>query len=66
MKDVLIHMIADDDLMQELSVRTKMAPSPMLLMRMKEAGRASCDRFLDAHFDDLGQRASVNLREMFG
>ena len=66
MKDVLIHMIADDDLMQDLSSRTKMSPSPMLLMRMKEAGRVACDRFLDTHFDDLGKRASVDLKQMFG
>lgn len=66
MKDVLVHMIADDDLMRELSATTKMVPSPLLLSRMKTAGRAACDRFLTAHFDDLGQNASVNLDEMFG
>jgi Predicted esterase of the alpha-beta hydrolase superfamily len=65
MKDVLIHMIADDDLMQDLSARTKLVPSPLLLSRMKEAGRAACDRFLEAHFDDLGKRASVDLKAMF-
>ncbi|WP_434287235.1 patatin-like phospholipase family protein [Celeribacter sp. SCSIO 80788] len=65
MKDVLIHMIADDDLMQDLSARTKLVPSPLLLSRMKEAGRAACDRFLAAHFDDLGTRASVDLKAMF-
>ncbi len=65
MKDVLVHMVADDDLMQDLSARTKMVPSPLLLSRMKAAGRAACDRFLEAHFDDLGERASVDLRAMF-
>ncbi|WP_460273708.1 patatin-like phospholipase family protein [Celeribacter sp. ULVN23_4] len=65
MKEVLIHMIADDDLMQDLSARTKLVPSPLLLSRMKEAGRAACDGFLEAHFEDLGARASVDLKAMF-
>ncbi|MCA0043791.1 patatin-like phospholipase family protein [Celeribacter litoreus] len=65
MKDVLVHMVADDDLMQDLSARTKLAPTPLLLARLRKAGQAACDRFLDAHFDDLGERASVDLRAMF-
>ncbi|WP_321363529.1 patatin-like phospholipase family protein [uncultured Celeribacter sp.] len=65
MKDVLVHMIADDALMQELSARTKMVPSPLILSRLKAAGRAACDTFLAEHFDDLGERASVDLHEMF-
>nr|WP_321509611.1 patatin-like phospholipase family protein [uncultured Celeribacter sp.] len=65
MKSVLIHMIADDDLMQDLSARTKLVPTPLLLGRLKDAGRVAADRFLAAHFDDMGARASVDLREMF-
>ncbi|WP_417257275.1 patatin-like phospholipase family protein [Celeribacter sp.] len=65
MKDVLVHMIGDDDLMRDLSARTKLAPSPVLLGRMKEAGRVACSAFLDAHFDDLGERATVDLEAMF-
>ena len=66
MKDVLIHMIADDDLMQELSARTKLMPTPLMLMRLKEAGRLACDSFFEAHYDDLGAYSSVNLADMFG
>lgn len=66
MKDVLVHMIADDKLMQELSARTKLVPQPLLLNRMKEAGRLACETFIDNHYDDLGERATVNLAEMFG
>ena len=65
MKRIHMHMIADDALMRELSVATKMVPVPELLLRLKSAGRAAATRFLDAHFDDLGQRASVDLVEMF-
>lgn len=66
MKRIHVHMIADDPLMAELSVATKMMPNPFLLNRLKEAGRIAADRFLEAHWDDLGQRGSSNLGEMFG
>lgn len=66
MRNVLIHMIADDDLMNDLSVTTKMIPLPQVLNRLKTAGQAAADQFLSQHFDDLGARSSVDLRSMFG
>ncbi len=65
MKYVLIHMLADDDLMQDLSVATKLVPSAILVERLREAGRARADRFLDAHLEDLGTRSTVDLAEMY-
>ncbi|MCI5094902.1 MAG: patatin-like phospholipase family protein [Rhodobacteraceae bacterium] len=65
MSRVLIHMIADDELMQDLSVTTKLIPLPQVLMRLKEAGRAAADRFIAAHHGDLGERETVNLSQMF-
>jgi len=62
---VLMHMIADDALMTELSVATKLVPNGYVLGRLFEAGRAAADGFLATSFDDLGQRASVDLRAMF-
>ena len=66
MKDVLVHMIADDDLMRELSVATKLLPNPYLLGRLKKAGRGAADRFLADHFDDLTVSSTTDLAEMFG
>ncbi|SLN38441.1 Patatin-like phospholipase [Falsiruegeria litorea R37] len=66
MSRVLVHMIADDELMTELSVATKMVPTPMVLNKLKQAGRAAADGFLSAHKADLGERSSVDLSEMFG
>ncbi|MFV0333325.1 MAG: patatin-like phospholipase family protein [Tropicimonas sp.] len=66
MRDVLVHMIADDELMRSLSVATKIVPSPIILSRLKEAGRAAAERFLSEHKQDLNIRASVDLQEMFG
>jgi NTE family protein len=66
MKDVLVHMIADDVLMNDLSVATKLVALPQILHRLKAAGQAAAEGFLDAHGDKLGRESSVDLREMFG
>ncbi|WP_417248785.1 patatin-like phospholipase family protein [Celeribacter sp.] len=65
MKAVLVHMISDDEMMRDLSVRTKMVPSPVMLARLKHAGQAACDTFLSTHKDDIGKRGTVDLSEMF-
>tara|TARA_B100001179_G_scaffold223706_1_gene201554 strand:- start:597 stop:1682 length:1086 start_codon:yes stop_codon:yes gene_type:complete len=66
MKRVLTHMIADDDLMTQLSVATKLVPTPAVLFGLKARGRAAMEAFLAGHMDDLNERETVNLREMFG
>ena len=64
MKDVKVHMIADDALMNDLSVATKMLPNPVVLARLKSAGEDAAERFLASHRDDLGKRGTVDLDAM--
>ncbi len=66
MKDVLVHMVADDALMTGLSVTSKQTPTPYLLHSLKTAGHAACDAFLAAHRGDLNHRDTVDLDAMFG
>lgn len=65
MKNPLLHMILDDTLMNDLSARSKLMPAPGLLERMKTAGQASADAFLNEHADALGERDTVDLSELF-
>jgi len=65
MKRAFIHMIANDELMNALSVATKVVPTPYILEKLKEAGRQSTDEFLAKHKKDLGKRNTVNLEDMF-
>ena len=58
-------MIADDPTMIELGGVTKMLPSPVILGRLKDAGRGAAERFLSQHQQDLGQRSTVDLDHMF-
>ncbi|MEX0307746.1 MAG: patatin-like phospholipase family protein [Ruegeria sp.] len=66
MNRVLVHMIADDELMNDLSAATKTVPNPVVLNRLKQAGRSAADQFLRTHKDDLGDRSTVDLPAMFG
>jgi NTE family protein len=65
MAQVFTHMIADDALMNVLSVATKSVPNSYIINTLKEAGQAAARQFLDSHFDDLNERSSLNLRDMF-
>ena len=66
MKDVKVHMIADDELMRSLSVATKSIPTPLVMEDMRVAGRRAAEDFLTAHKADIGVRATVDLVEMYG
>lgn len=65
MKNPLIHMILDDVLMNDLTARSKLMPAPGLLARMKLAGQAAADRFLDDHADALNRHDTVDLPALF-
>lgn len=66
MRNVLVHMVADDALMNDLNVATKSVANPLVLARLKSAGRMAANRFIEDHYDDLGQRDTVDLAQMFG
>jgi len=65
MKEVFVHMIADDALMNELSVATKVIALPVVLDALKAAGRVAAGAFLDDHGDKLGHESSIDLQAMF-
>ncbi|MCU0827155.1 MAG: patatin-like phospholipase family protein [Tabrizicola sp.] len=66
MKAVNVHFIADDGLMNALSADSKLSPTPLLLSRLKEAGRAAAEGFLQEGGTRIGQAGSTDLRQMLG
>lgn len=66
MKSMRVHMIADDGLMNDLSVATKLVPVASVIQKLFDAGVEATEVFLAAHSDDLGHRQSMDLRGMFG
>lgn len=65
MKDVNVHMIADDELMTDLGVATKLVPTPAIILALRDAGHNAADRFLADHRDKLGRDSSLDLSEMY-
>ena len=57
---------ADDPLMNELSVATKLVPNPFVLGKLKDAGRNAAKSFLASHYGDLNEKSTLDLREMYG
>ncbi|UXX83644.1 patatin-like phospholipase family protein [Roseovarius pelagicus] len=65
LKRLYVHMVADDALMRDLSVATKLVPTAFMLGKLRDAGRAAAGAFLDAHKDDIGTRGTTDLTAMF-
>lgn len=65
MKKVLVHSIADDGIMRQLGLATKMVPNPRVMSELRKAGREAMDRFLAENFDHLDVRATTNLPELY-
>lgn len=61
MKDVNLHMIADDTLMNDLSAVTKLLPTPAFVERLKQAGRHAAETFLAEHGDCLNNQSSLDV-----
>lgn len=64
MKNVRLHLVSDDALMNRLSSRSKLSPTPGLLWELKAAGRAAADVFLDGAAGQIGTDTSVDLAQM--
>lgn len=65
MKNVLVHMIADDDLMTNLGIASKLVPNPGVILALKDAGRNAAETFLSDHGDKIGRASSVDLEAMY-
>lgn len=66
MKDLRVHMVADDVLMQSLTAASKVRPLPSFLRRLKRAGRTAADSFLRDHGAGLGSVSTLDLGALYG
>lgn len=65
MKQMRIHSIDAEDFMRTLGVSSKLNPDWEFLTHLRDIGRSSADKFLDAHFADVGVRSSIDIREKY-
>lgn len=60
-----IHMIEARDAMLSLGASSKLNTEWAFLVHLRDIGRAAAARWIERHFDDIGARSTVDLREMF-
>ncbi|MGF6970661.1 NTE family protein [Paraburkholderia sp. WC7.3g] len=56
-----LHVIRDDALMNEIGAASKDTPSLAFFRALREAGVHAADRWIEAHFDDIGVKSSFDL-----
>ncbi len=61
MKRMLIHSIADDEMMRTLSVTSKLNADWEFLTHMRDIGRARAERWLGDHFGQIGNETTVDF-----
>ncbi|RID91389.1 patatin-like phospholipase family protein [Gemmobacter lutimaris] len=66
MKDINLHLVSDEKLMNELDAGSKLSPDPAFLARLKAAGRKAGASFLHRHKASIGRESSIDLRGLFG
>jgi NTE family protein len=62
---VHVHAIRSDDVMSSFSVSSKFNTDWDFLTHLKDLGREAAALWLAAHFDDIGQKSSIDLREEY-
>ncbi|MEO1328603.1 MAG: patatin-like phospholipase family protein [Pseudomonadota bacterium] len=60
-----IHIVEARKEMRNLGASSKLNAEWAFLLHLKEIGRKAAAKWIDTHFDDIGRRSTVDLREMF-
>jgi len=64
-KQVLLHRIDAVEEMAALSASTKLNAEWAFLVHLRDIGRAAASRWLDRHYDRIGEGSSVDIRSFF-
>jgi len=60
-----VHIIEKQSELMKMGASSKMNAEWAFLTHLRDLGRSSASAWLDRHFGDIGQRATVDLRAMF-
>ncbi len=64
-KNVLVHRIEGEDEIKPLGASSKLNAEWAFLQHLFEIGRRRADSWLEQHFEDLGERSTVDIRAMY-
>lgn len=62
---VLTHMIEDEATLSKLGASSKMNAEAGFIEMLFDKGRTAATHWLDRHFGDIGERTTVDLRQLF-
>ena len=65
LKYVLIHSLRADDALGDLSAASKLCTDWSFLQTLRDRGREATSAWLERHFDDIGNRQTVDLHAQF-
>ena len=60
-----LHMVGNEEVLNPLGATSKLNAEWAFLQMLRDAGRESAQRWLEHHYDALGNHSSVDLRAMF-
>jgi NTE family protein len=64
-KEMLIHAIAADELMTQLGASSKLNAERSFLAHLRDSGRSYAETWLDATFEHLGERSTVDIQSRY-
>ncbi|HXV23908.1 MAG TPA: patatin-like phospholipase family protein [Alphaproteobacteria bacterium] len=65
LKRMLVHSIANEKEMSELSVASKLNADWEFLTHLRDVGRAAAEEWLAANFDRLGKETTIDLHQVY-
>jgi NTE family protein len=65
LKKMNIHSIEAQEVMANLGVSSKLNPVWSFLTYLRDRGRESAEEWLDANFDHIGRKSTVDIRDRF-
>ncbi|WP_085862088.1 patatin-like phospholipase family protein [Rhizobium sp. TAL182] len=65
LKRIFVHGISDDQAMKNLSVASKLNADWGALMDLRDRGRQCADLWLQANYQEIGKRSTVDVRERY-
>ncbi|MGF1475295.1 MAG: hypothetical protein ACFB6S_06995 [Geminicoccaceae bacterium] len=64
-RKIHVHIIENQKALKPLGASSKLNAEWAFLTYLRDLGRETAETWLADHFDDLGQRSSVDVRAMF-
>ena len=65
LKRIYVHGISDDEAMKKLGVSSKLNADWGALTDLPDRGRERAGEWLEANYDDIGKRSSIDIRQRY-